>query len=450
MGAPACASCSFVWRDNGVAIANATNASYWATQSGNYSVTVTSASNCTATSGNASITAVVSPAATITTVGSPTICSGNSLTMYANIGSGLTYQWLLNGTNIGGATAPTYTTTTAGSYTVQVTSNATCSSISSATVVNILATPTATITAAGPTTFCQGSSVTLLSNTAAGYTYQWQINNVNIPGADSAVYTDTMSGNLTVIISNGPCSTVSAPVTVNANSLPASVITSSTNQEVICFGQSITLSVPSVSGFTYQWSDTGVSIPGANSPYLTVSDSGNYTVTVSNGAGCSATSQAVHVLSDTAINPVIYYNSTNNYLYTGNSYASYQWYFNGVAVPYATSYTYTPTGTGSVTVEVKDAAGCSQMSGVYGTSVKHLLKASDVRLYPNPATTVVNIDAPVPVNVSILNLQGAEVMHQDNAKLLDITTLANGIYMIKVYDQDNNLIKNERLVKNNW
>jgi hypothetical protein len=158
----------------------------------------------------------------------------------------------------------------------------------------------------------------------------------------------------------------------------------------------------------------------------------------------------IHVRADTALNPVIYYNSTNNNLYTGNSYYTYQWYLNGTAVPYATAYTYTPTAAGTVTVEVSDSLGCSQMSKVFTTSIKHLLKASDIRLYPNPATSVVNVDAPVPVSVTIFSLQGAEIMHQDNAKVLDITPLANGIYMIKVFDQDGNVIKNERLVKNNW
>jgi oligosaccharide reducing-end xylanase len=44
------------------------------------------------------------PNASITPAGPTTFCSGGSVTLNANTGSGLSYQWLLNGNNISAAT----------------------------------------------------------------------------------------------------------------------------------------------------------------------------------------------------------------------------------------------------------------------------------------------------------------------------------------------------------
>jgi hypothetical protein len=104
----------------------------------------------------------------------------------ANTGTGLSYQWKLNGTNITGATSSSYTANASGSYTVVVTNASTCSSTSTATVVTVNTLPTATITPATATTFCQGGSVVLNANTGTGLTYQWFNNATAFSGATAA------------------------------------------------------------------------------------------------------------------------------------------------------------------------------------------------------------------------------------------------------------------------
>jgi hypothetical protein len=39
-------------------------------------------------------------------------------------------------------------------------------------------------------------------------------------------------------------------------------------------------------------------------------------------------------------------------------------------------------------------------------------------------------------------------MQKNNAKDMDISKLTNGVYMMMIYDENNNLIKVERVVKN--
>ena len=110
---------SYQWFNGANAISGATGSTYTATASGAYKVVVTNASGCTGTSNATTVTVTAAPTATITSPAT-SICSGGSVVLTANAGTGFTYQWKLNGTNISGATSATYTATAAGSYTVVV------------------------------------------------------------------------------------------------------------------------------------------------------------------------------------------------------------------------------------------------------------------------------------------------------------------------------------------
>ncbi|MCX6273010.1 MAG: FG-GAP-like repeat-containing protein [Bacteroidetes bacterium] len=81
----------------------------------------------------------------------------------------------------------------------------------------------AVVSADGPTTFCQGGSVTLTAN--SGYYYTWS------NGAATQSIMISSSGTYTVTVSNNAgCSTVSNPVVVTVNTPP--VITCPVSQEV--------------------------------------------------------------------------------------------------------------------------------------------------------------------------------------------------------------------------
>ena len=154
----------------------------------------------------------------ITSGGSTTFCQGNSVTLSSiNQGSPYTFQWLLNGNNIGGATAFSYTATASGNYSVVVDSLG-CSDTSNVITVTSFST---SITSGGSTTFCQGNSVTLSSiNQGSPYTFQWLLNGNNIGGATAFSYTATASGNYSVVVDSLGCSDTSNVITVTVNSLP--------------------------------------------------------------------------------------------------------------------------------------------------------------------------------------------------------------------------------------
>lgn len=155
--------------------------------------------------------------AKITLAGSTTFCQGGSVTLKANTGNGFIYQWKKNGTDISGATAPTYIASSAGDYQLKVSFQG-CTDWSAPLKVTVNTSLTAKITAGGPTTFCAGGKVTLYANTCNGYIYQWKKNGMNISGATGPVYYASTTGNYQVKIISGAAVAWSAlaAVTVNA------------------------------------------------------------------------------------------------------------------------------------------------------------------------------------------------------------------------------------------
>jgi hypothetical protein len=135
------------------------------------------------------------------------------------------------------------------------------------------------------------------------------------------------------------------------------------------------------------------------------------------------------------------------------TYSFYQWYRNGVAMTGDTTQIIHVTTGGNYTVEVRDANGCTDTSSVYilsdnvGNGVDDVNIAAAISVFPNPATAVLNIQSPVPVNVKVMSIDGKMLIEQRNARAVDINTLANGLYMIAIYDQNDVLIKTAKFAK---
>ena len=278
---------------------NATTINWSTTLSGSYVVHVvetTTSTGCVANEVTLNVEINPSPTATISPVTTTTFCSGGSVVLNANTGTGLTYQWKLNGVNYtgAGATTSTITATTSGVYTVIVTNASTCSATSSGTTVTVNPSPTATITPLTTTTFCTGGSVVLNANTGTGLTYQWKLDGVNYTGAvaTTSSITATTSGVYTVIVTNAStCSATSSATTVTVNPSPTATITPVTTT-TFCSGGSVVLNANTGTGLTYQWQLDGVNYTGADATTstITATTSGVYTVIVTNASLCSTTS----------------------------------------------------------------------------------------------------------------------------------------------------------------
>jgi|GEM_PF-713276 len=361
---------TYKWYNGSTQIAGATASSYTATAAGSYTVAVTATGSCTTTSSPV-IVSIGGPAATITPASGTTFCSGGSVALNANTGTGLTYQWNVSGNAISGATTSSYTASTTGLYTVKVTSSG-CSITSAGTQVTANASPTATITAGGNTTFCQGGSVALNANTGTGLTYQWNAGGNAISGATTSSYTASTTGLYSVKVTSSGCSTTSAGTQVTANALPTATITAGGNTS-FCAGGSVALNANTGTGLTYQWNAGGNAISGATTSSYTASTTGLYTVKVTS-SGCSTTSAGTQVTANALPTATITAGGNTSFC-AGGSVAlnantgtglTYQWNAGGNAISGATTSSYTASTTGLYTVKVS-SSGCSTTSA--GTQV---------------------------------------------------------------------------------
>jgi large repetitive protein len=333
---------SYLW-SNGATTRNIT-----VSIAGSYSVTVTDENGCTATAGPVNVVVNTNPTPTITASGPTTLCQGQSVTLTASVGA--SYLWST------GATTQSITVSTAGSYSVTVTNASGCSGTSAPVNVIVNPNPTPTVTAGGPTTFCQGGSVTLTASLASSYLWS--------TGAVSQSITVSTSGSYSVTVTdaNG-CSGTSAPVVVNVNPLPNPTVTTN-GPTTFCQGGSVTLtSSPAAS---YLWST------GATTQSITVSSSNTYNVVVTDVNGCSNASAFVTVTVRPNPVPTISAGGPTTFcqggsvVLTASPAVSYLWSTG------ATSQSITVSQTGSYSVTVTDINGCSGTSAPTPVTVNPL------------------------------------------------------------------------------
>jgi hypothetical protein len=267
-----------------------------------FTLTVTNNGSATATD-TLSVNVTASPTPTITPGGPTTFCASGSVTLTSSNASG--NQWYLNGNPIGGATNQVYVATASGNYTV--TANGCTSNPSAATSVTVNPAPASpTITPGGPTTFCEGGTVTLTSSNASGN--QWYLNGNPIGGATNQSYNANATGDYTVNVTNTGCSSApSAAMSVTVDPIPAAPTITPGGSTQFCDG-GITLTSSSATG--NQWYLNGNPIGGATDQNYLATAAGDYTDIVTANSCASAASAATSVTAGST-SPVVTTNADN-------------------------------------------------------------------------------------------------------------------------------------------
>lgn len=197
--------------------------------------------------------------------------------------TGNTLLWYTSATGgTGSSTAPTPSTSSVGTTTYYVSQITTAGYESDrATItVTVNSLPTPSITAGGSTSFCPGGSVNL--STGSFTAYSWST------GGTAQNTSVTVGGNVTVTVTdvNG-CQGTSAPTTITVYPAATVPVITAGGSTSFCTGDSVMLTSSTASGNVWSTTETTQSIYA--------SSTGNYTVTYTDGNGCSATSSPVSV-----------------------------------------------------------------------------------------------------------------------------------------------------------
>jgi hypothetical protein len=219
---------------------------------------------------------ILNPAAgptIVTSASSPTMCSGNNVTITASGAASYTWSSGSNSSAIVVSPSASVVYTVAGTNTLGCSASRT---VALSVIQGLTVTPSAS-----PPAICSGQSSTL-SNTGS-LTYTWSTNqqNSNIVVSPGATSTYSISG------TNSTGCVSSAVITVTVNSaVPSLTVTASTVQA--CLGQ--TVSVTAQGAITYTWNN-GV----ANSMSFAPTSSSLYIVNGQNGCGTSTAGITVSV-----------------------------------------------------------------------------------------------------------------------------------------------------------
>ena len=301
---------------------------------GTFVYTLTATDSGCSVSSSMMVTVNSSPTININTTATG-VCPGDMVTLTAN-GTFASYSWST------GDVSQSISVSTAGTYSLTVTDTNGCTGTSSITIVGF---PSPIVNIMGNPVICSGGSTTL--DAGVGFVdYSWNTGentqqiNILTPGNYSVTVTD----------GNGCLGVGAINITLQEDLMP----TISGNLS-FCQGGSTTLDAGG-SYSSYQWST------GETTQDIMVDAAGIYSVTITDGSGCSGNSSVdVSVLPNPT--PIITGNTSfcpggSTVLDAGPGYTDYQWSTG------QSGQSITLTTAGLISVIVTDANGCTGTSMV--------------------------------------------------------------------------------------
>lgn len=214
------------------------------------------------------------------------VCEGDTLQL--SVPAGLAYQW--EGPN--GFTSdqqvisfPDVTSDKAGTYNVIRTTRGGC--YTQAQKMISVQKNDLIVSIASDSVFCQGTQVTL-DAANIGATYQW-----NTGAQTPTIMVDT-PGNYQVIVNKGVCQKTDS---VSVREILKPVVNLG-NDTTICYGEPYTLNVSYPDVTNYLWQD------GTTVPIYTVSQSGTYSVLLSNQ--CGNATGVIHIKTEECANELLF------------------------------------------------------------------------------------------------------------------------------------------------
>ena len=401
---------------------------------GTYTITVKNAAGCTSATAPITINPIpAAPAVADTTVTQPT-CTvpTGTITVTAPLGAGFTYS--IDGTTFD--TATSFANLIPGNYTITVKNTAGCTSATTSITINpVPAAPAiADVTVTQPTCTVATGTITVNSPTDAGTTYSLD----GITFQTGTVFAGLAPGTYTVIVKNAAgCTSTTSTITINAApALPAVADVIVTQPTCTIASGAITVISPVGAGITY--SPDGINFQPENT--FTNLIPGTYTITVKNAAGCTSVSANIIItpapgspaVADVTVMQASCAVPTGTI--TVNSPIDTDLTYSLDGITFQTSTIFTNLTTGSYTVTVKNAAGCTSVSAtiVIDPAPAAPPVADAIVTQPTCAVPTGTITINTPVGAGLVYSIDGTTFQTENT----FANLATGSYTITVRNAD--------------
>jgi hypothetical protein len=365
------------------------------------------------------------------------ICPGESATF--NASGATTYGWSNGQSGNTITVSPSVNT----NYKVAGTTDF-CNSDSVQVSVTIKTKPTITVTPQN-TTICAGQSVSLTASGAS--TYGWSNTQTGTSISVSPVQTTTYKVSGT---SNG-CNSDSVTAIVNiTNTNPIVSISKSPNVNVICEGDSITLTASGANIYTWTAGQNIASIKVAPAVQTSYGVVGSLT-------GCPTFKDSIGTTINVNPRPsmgMITSGGWDTIFVNPATGTSYLWYLNTNTSPIATTTVpyYFATQNGNYTVQIVDANNCKSIKtnppfSVTLTGIRNNATEIGLKIFPNPNhgifTIELNSQKYTEYNMNVYNVTGRQIYMENfvvnkgyNTKTISIPNIEKGIYFLNLKNED--------------
>jgi len=273
------------------------------------------------------------------------------------------------------------------------------------------------------TAFCANDSLVLTADTALGYSWEWS------GGATSASVTFQDSGTYYVTITDTTTGCFITD-TMTTHVWPQPIV--DLQNDSFCQGDTGMLGVTGCNSCSYLWNT------GSSDSAIYPTDSGSYSVTVTNQFGCENDGSATTIAFPNP-EPVLTQSGFGSdwFVHVTDSFAFYQWWPDTTVT--GSHYGGVPYDQW-VSVTVTDTNGCRGTDSIYAINGIDEMRISAIQVFPNPTTGLVRfkVDEVSPVHVVVLNAQGQKVVERrafDTLLPLDVNHLPSGVYSLYFADE---------------
>ncbi len=326
-------------------------------------------------------------------------------------------------------------------YTLTVSDANQCAS---SDVVNVTVLPALAANAGAEDTLCYGECIHLGGNPPAnggsgtGYSYEWRVDTgiFSLDANPEICPAATQSYTLMVYDPAGCEAEAVVRILVknyqpiDFRTIDSSYCTNDGYDSLIAFPVGGNFSGPGIRGNGFYPDEAGTGMHWIFYEYMT-------------GNGCLIRDSFLTEVRPSPDKPVV--GQKGDTLYTSDTFWSYQWIFNGIALPNTDMYYYVAPESGNYQVKVFSEAGCENISDIYSFSVGIENRISDlsIALYPvpNDGHFVLRLKgkAYASLSLEIFDLSGRKVLDRkvqmQERRLdteIDISSVSSGVYMLKI------------------